>query len=61
MNERNVFNDALSTFYVQSYGVGHMVKDYLDSDKKPAAATSRILFPIGLDYVLNVYIQNKLF
>ena len=32
--ERNVlFNDALNTFYLQLYGVGHMVKDHSDSEK----------------------------
>ena len=30
--ERNVlFNDALNTFYLWLYGVGHMVKDHSDS------------------------------
>ena len=30
--EGNVlFNDALSTFYLRLYGVGHMVKDHSDS------------------------------
>ena len=29
--ERNVlFNDALNTFYLRLYGVGHMVKDHSD-------------------------------
>ena len=32
-----LFNDALSTFYLQLYVVGHMVQDH--SDRKPAAAT----------------------
>ena len=32
--ERNVlFNDALNTFYLQLYGVKHMVKDHSDSEK----------------------------
>ena len=31
MRERNVlFNDALNTFYLQLYGVRHMVKDHSD-------------------------------
>ena len=29
--ERRKFNDALNTFYLQLYGVGHMVKDHSDS------------------------------
>ena len=32
--ERNVlFNDTLNTFYLQLYGVRHMVKDHSDSEK----------------------------
>ena len=32
--EGNVlFNDALSTFYLRLYGVGHMVKDHSESDR----------------------------
>ena len=32
--EGNVlFNDALNTFYLQLYGVGHMVKDHSDSKR----------------------------
>ena len=40
--EGNVlFNDALNTFYLRLYGVTHMVKDHLDSERerKPAATT----------------------
>ena len=38
--EGNVlFNDALNTFYLRLYGVGHMVKDHSDSERKPTAAT----------------------
>ena len=28
------FNDALQTFYLRLFGVGHMVKDRSDSDRK---------------------------
>ena len=28
-----LFNDALNTFYSQLYDVGHMVKDYSDSER----------------------------
>ena len=32
--EGNVlFNDALNTFYLRLYGVGHMVKDHSDSER----------------------------
>ena len=34
-----LFNDKLNTFYLQLYGVRHMVKDHSDSERKPAAAT----------------------
>ena len=34
-----LFNDALNTFYLRLYGVGHMVKDHSDSERKRAAAT----------------------
>ena len=38
--EGNVlFNDALNTFYLRLYGVGHMVKYHTDCERKPAAAT----------------------
>ena len=39
--EENVlFNDTLNTFYLQLYGIRHMVKDHSDSEKgNPAAAT----------------------
>ena len=40
--ERNVlFNDALNTFYICLYGVGHMVNDHEDCERKPM-----LLFPI---------------
>ena len=34
VKEINVlFNDALNTFYLQLYNVGHMVKDYSDTER----------------------------
>ena len=34
-NEQNVlFNDAFKTFYLLLYGIGHMVKDHLDSERR---------------------------
>ena len=36
-NERKgnvLFNDALNTFYLRLYGVGHMVEDHSDSERK---------------------------
>ena len=41
--EGNVlFNDALNTFYLRLYGVGHMVKDHSDSVRG-----NPLLFPIS--------------
>ena len=35
MEGRNVvLNDTLNTFYLRLYGIGHIVKDHSDSDKK---------------------------
>ena len=40
MNEGNVlFNNTLNTFYLRLYGIGHIVKDHSDSERKPTAAT----------------------
>ena len=40
LKEGNVlFNDAFNTFYLQLYGVEHMVEDHSDSERKPAAST----------------------
>ena len=35
-----MFNDALNTFYILLYGVGHMIKNHSDRDRKPAAVTT---------------------
>ena len=29
-----LFNDALNTFYLPLYGIGHMVKDHSDSERR---------------------------
>ena len=44
-NEGNVlFNDALSTFYLRLYGVGHMVEDHSDSERgNPLLFPARVL------------------
>ena len=45
--ERDVlFNDALNTFYVRLYGVGHMVKDHSDSEKGNPLPPHRLLLSI---------------
>ena len=46
--EGNVlFNDTLNTFYLQLYGVRHMVKDHSDSEKGNLLPPHRLLFPIS--------------
>ena len=46
--ERNVlFNDALNTFYLQLYGVRHMVKDHSDSEKGNPLPLHRLLLSIS--------------
>ena len=46
--ERNVlFNYTLNTFYLQLYGVRHMVKDNSDSEKGNPLPPHRLLFPIS--------------
>ena len=46
--EGNVlFNDALNTFYLRSYGVRHMVKDHSDSEKGNTLPPHGLLFPIS--------------
>ena len=40
-----LFNDALNTFYLQLYGVGHMVKDHSDSERgNPLPVTEETSF-----------------
>ena len=46
--EGNVlFNDALNTFYLRLYGVGHMVKDHSDSERGNLLPPHGLLFPIS--------------
>ena len=43
-----LFNDALNTFYLQLYGVGHMVKYHSDSERgNPLPPPHGLLFPIN--------------
>ena len=47
-NEGNVlFNNALNTFYLRLYGVGHMVKDHSDSERGNPLLPHRLLFSIS--------------
>ena len=46
--EGNVlFNDALNTFYLQLYGIRHMVKDHSDSKKGNLLLPHGLLIPIS--------------
>ena len=48
MEGRSVlFNDALNTFYLRLYGVGHMVKDHSDSERGNPLPPHGLLFPIS--------------
>ena len=42
-----LFNDALNTFYLRSYGVKHMVKDHSDSEIGNPLPPHRLFFPIS--------------
>ena len=42
-----LFNDALNTFYLRLYGVGHMVKDHSDSERGNPLPPHGLLFPIN--------------
>ena len=50
-----LFNDALNTFYLQLYGVRHMVKDYSDSEKGNPLPPHRLLFPIYSYMASNIW------
>ena len=41
-----LFNDALNTFHLRLYGVGHMVKDHSDSERGNPLPPHGLLFPI---------------
>ena len=42
-----LFNDALNTFYLQLYGVRHMVKDHSNREKGNPMPPHRLLLPSG--------------
>ena len=42
-----LFNDALSTFHLRLYGVRHMVKNNLDSERGNPLPPHGLLFPIS--------------
>ena len=42
-----LFNDALNTFYLQLYGIGHMVNDHSDSKIGNLLQFHKLFFPIN--------------
>ena len=42
-----LFNEALNTFYLRLYGVGHMVKDRADSERGNPLPPHGLFFPIS--------------
>ena len=42
-----LFNDALNTFYLRLYGVGHIVKDHSDGERGNPLPPHGLLFPIN--------------
>ena len=52
-------DDALNTFYLRLYGVGHMVKDYSDSMRGNPLPTHGQLFPISSKgYFISIILQT---
>ena len=48
MNEGYVlFNDALNTFYLRLYGIGHIVKNHSDCERGNPLPPHGLLFPIS--------------
>ena len=46
--EGNVLlNDTLNTFYLQLYGIRHMVKDHRDNERETLLLPHGLLFPIS--------------
>ena len=45
--ESVLFNDALNTFYLRLYGVGHMVKDHSDIERGNPLLPHGLIFPIN--------------
>ena len=43
---KSLLNDALSTFYLRIYGVGHMLKDHSDIERGNPLPPHGLLFPI---------------
>ena len=50
--ENYLFNNALNTFYLQLYGIRHIVKDYSDSERGNPLMPHRLFFPISSKVLL---------
>ena len=44
-----LFNEALNTFYLRLYGVGHMVKDQSDSERNPLLSHGLLFLSSSMD------------
>ena len=53
MKEVFLFNNALNTFYLQLYGVRHMVEDHSDSERGNPLLPQGLLFPIAARVLLD--------
>ena len=64
-NERKgnvLFNDAFNTFYLQLYGVRHLVKDHTDSERGNPLPPHGLLFPISsMGYFICTIPQTDLY
>ena len=56
-----LFNDALNTFYLRLYVVGHMVKYHSDSERGNPLPPHRLLFLINSkgSFIFNIPLLNK--
>ena len=59
-----LFNDALNTFYLRLYGVGHMVKDHSDSEKEGSvlfndALNTFYLRLYGVGHIVKDHSENE--
>ena len=56
-----LFNDALNTFYLGLYGVGHMVKDHSDSERENPLPPHGLLFTINSNgfYICTIHRRDS--
>ena len=56
-----LFNDTLNTFYLQLYGIGHMVKDHSDSERGNMLPPPGLFFPINNKGSFRVAASDRLY